>query len=337
VTHSYPDRTQNFRAGTYKTKEDALEAARRLDPLHPKASKAKLGSIDNYANDTWRVRVKYQGELLHVGYFKSKDEAESKLASIITDKAFLQARYESLLQKRRDRKRKWHFVNYPHSSGPVKKPKISAGRKQQTVRRQRSPSPPPLRSSSASPDLPYLTNSGFLKKNCFETLAPLNDSFFAGSENQLPPNTYNPSDMFQFTSYDTPLPELKFPLEDLKQDKNLDDENYPPLEIPTLPFMTLPEKELTNKIVFLNFCEVYYTAIIVPKVCNGVSNDLFIYKDLLNLIQSQDPMFYEEIDNIRKNPLVTLKFSHVGAAKADLDSFMMEYENIPESLDLSVE
>jgi hypothetical protein len=47
--------------------------------------------------------------------------------------------------------------------------------------------------------------------------------------------------------------------------------------------------------------------------------------------------FYEEINNILKNPLLTVKFSHVGAAKADLDSFMMEYKNLPESLDLSVE
>lgn len=101
VTHTYPNNNQHFRAGTYNTKEEALEALKSLNPIYPKKGRSKRGTVDQYANGMWRVRVKHRGEHMHVGYFKDKAEAEKRLKEALSDVNYLDQRYYSLLAKRK--------------------------------------------------------------------------------------------------------------------------------------------------------------------------------------------------------------------------------------------
>jgi len=104
VTHILESGCRNFRAGTYKSKEAALEALKSIDPENPKKAKRKAGSIDLYSNGSWRVRAKFKNEILHIGYFKTKEIAEQKLKEVQEDPAMLHRRYDSLLKKRAERK-----------------------------------------------------------------------------------------------------------------------------------------------------------------------------------------------------------------------------------------
>jgi len=100
VTHTYPQYNQHFRAGTYKSKEDALKALESLDPTNPKKGRQRKGTVDQY-NGQWRVRAKHRGEHMHVGYFKDREKAEQRLKEVIADTAFLEKRYNSLIAKRK--------------------------------------------------------------------------------------------------------------------------------------------------------------------------------------------------------------------------------------------
>lgn len=100
VTHTYPQYNQHFRAGTYKTKEDALKALDNLDPTNPKKGRQRKGTVDQY-NGQWRVRAKHRGEHMHVGYFKDREKAEQRLKEVIADTDFLEKRYNSLIAKRK--------------------------------------------------------------------------------------------------------------------------------------------------------------------------------------------------------------------------------------------
>lgn len=101
VTHNRGTTNQHFRAGTYASKEEAFEALARLDPLNPKKDRSNRGTVDQYANGMWRVRVKHRGEHMHLGYFKTKDEAQKKLTEALADQAYLDERYNSLVVKRK--------------------------------------------------------------------------------------------------------------------------------------------------------------------------------------------------------------------------------------------
>lgn len=101
VTHSFPHTNRHFRAGTYDSKEDALKAAETLDPINPKKGRSKPGTVDRYSNGMWRVRVKYKGEHMHVGYYRDEQLAKSKLQEALADPSYLEERYQSLLAKRR--------------------------------------------------------------------------------------------------------------------------------------------------------------------------------------------------------------------------------------------
>jgi len=107
VTHTYPQYNQHFRAGTYKSKEEAMEALKNLDPVNPKKGRQRKGTVDQY-NGQWRVRAKHRGEHMHVGYFKDRQKAEQRLKEVIADTEFLEKRYNSLLAKR---KRKRESMN----------------------------------------------------------------------------------------------------------------------------------------------------------------------------------------------------------------------------------
>lgn len=100
VTHTYPQYNQHFRAGTYKSKEDALKALESLDPTNPKKGRQRKGTVDQY-NGQWRVRAKHRGEHMHVGYFKDREKAEQRLKEVIADTEFLEKRYNSLIAKRK--------------------------------------------------------------------------------------------------------------------------------------------------------------------------------------------------------------------------------------------
>lgn len=101
VTHNRGTTNQHFRAGTYASKEEAFEALARLDPLNPKKDRSNRGTVDQYANGMWRVRVKHRGEHMHLGYFKTKEEAQTKLTEALADQAYLDERYNSLVVKRK--------------------------------------------------------------------------------------------------------------------------------------------------------------------------------------------------------------------------------------------
>jgi len=107
VTHTYPQYNQHFRAGTYKSKEEAMEALKTLDPVNPKKGRQRKGTVDQY-NGQWRVRAKHRGEHMHVGYFKDRHKAEQRLKEVIADTEFLEKRYNSLIAKR---KRKRESMN----------------------------------------------------------------------------------------------------------------------------------------------------------------------------------------------------------------------------------
>jgi len=101
VTHSFPHTNRHFRAGTYDSKEEALKAAEILDPINPKKGRSKPGTVDRYSNGMWRVRVKYKGEHMHVGYYRDENLAKLKLQEALADPPYLEERYQSLLAKRR--------------------------------------------------------------------------------------------------------------------------------------------------------------------------------------------------------------------------------------------
>jgi len=101
VTHSFPHTNRHFRAGTYDSKEEALKAAETLDPINPKKGRSKPGTVDRYSNGMWRVRVKYKGEHMHVGYYTDENLAKVKLQEALADPPYLEERYQSLLAKRR--------------------------------------------------------------------------------------------------------------------------------------------------------------------------------------------------------------------------------------------
>lgn len=107
VTHTYPQYNQHFRAGTYKSKEEAMDALKTLDPVNPKKGRQRKGTVDQY-NGQWRVRAKHRGEHMHVGYFKDREKAEQRLKEVIADTEFLEKRYNSLIAKR---KRKRESMN----------------------------------------------------------------------------------------------------------------------------------------------------------------------------------------------------------------------------------
>jgi len=119
VTHTYPQYNQHFRAGTYKSKEEAMEALKNLDPVNPKKGRQRKGTVDQY-NGQWRVRAKHRGEHMHVGYFKDRQKAEQRLKEVIADTEFLEKRYNSLLAKR---KRKRESMNQApiHALAKLKK------------------------------------------------------------------------------------------------------------------------------------------------------------------------------------------------------------------------
>lgn len=103
VTHTFADGTRNnkhFRAGTYATQEQALEAVKSLDPICPKKGREKRGTVDHYANGQWRVRIKHRGEHMHVGYFRDKKKAYERLEQVLSNEEYLNERYQSLMQKR---------------------------------------------------------------------------------------------------------------------------------------------------------------------------------------------------------------------------------------------
>jgi len=104
VTHSFPHTNRHFRAGTYDSKEEALKAAETLDPINPKKGRSKPGTVDRYSNGMWRVRVKYKGEHMHVGYYRDEELAKLKLQEALADPPYLEERYQSLLAKRRRKK-----------------------------------------------------------------------------------------------------------------------------------------------------------------------------------------------------------------------------------------
>lgn len=113
VTHTYPSYNQHFRAGTYKSKEDALKALETLDPTNPKKGRQRKGTVDQY-NGQWRVRAKHRGEHMHVGYFKDREKAEQRLKEVIADTEFLEKRYNSLIAKRKRKRESMKSV--PNSS-----------------------------------------------------------------------------------------------------------------------------------------------------------------------------------------------------------------------------
>lgn len=108
VTHTFPQYNQHFRAGTYKSKEQAMEALKSLDPINPKKGRQRKGTVDQY-NGQWRVRAKHRGEHMHVGYFKDREKAEQRLKEVIQNTEFLEKRYNSLMAKR---KRKRESMNH---------------------------------------------------------------------------------------------------------------------------------------------------------------------------------------------------------------------------------
>jgi len=135
VTHTYPQYNQHFRAGTYKSKADAMVALTNLDPVHPKKGRQRKGTVDQY-NGQWRVRAKHRGEHMHVGYFKDREKAEQRLKEVIADKEFLEKRYNSLIAKRK-RKRESMNQTPMHASMAALQAKLKRihGRREGNIRR----------------------------------------------------------------------------------------------------------------------------------------------------------------------------------------------------------
>lgn len=121
VTHTYPHHNQHFRAGTYKSKEQAMDALKLLDPMNPKKGRQRKGTVDEY-NGQWRVRAKHRGEHMHVGYFKDRTKAEQRLKEVIADHDFLEKRYNSLIAKR---KRKRDSMNRKSASLAMLRAKLT--------------------------------------------------------------------------------------------------------------------------------------------------------------------------------------------------------------------
>jgi len=105
VTHTYHKSNQHFRVGTYESKEAAMKVLETFDPTNPKKGRSKPGTVDRYSNGMWRVRVRYRGEGLHVGYFEDEKQAHLQLQKVLNDDVYLEGRYLSLLAKRSKRKK----------------------------------------------------------------------------------------------------------------------------------------------------------------------------------------------------------------------------------------
>jgi len=88
-----------FRVGKYDTEQSAFENAKAVMP--EKLSKTKkVGTIDLYRNRTWRVRIKYVKENLHIGYFIKKKDAHKAMLKLMNDTNYLSSRCEDLNRKR---------------------------------------------------------------------------------------------------------------------------------------------------------------------------------------------------------------------------------------------
>jgi len=88
-----------FRVGRYDSEQIALEKGRSVNP--EKLSKTKkVGTIDLYRNRTWRVRIKFVKENLHIGYFVKKKDAHQAMLRLMNDTNYLSSRCEDLNRKR---------------------------------------------------------------------------------------------------------------------------------------------------------------------------------------------------------------------------------------------
>lgn len=92
-----------FRVGKFDSEQIAFEKAKAVVP--EKLSKAKkVGTIDLYRNRTWRVRIKYVKENLHIGYFIKKKDAHKAILKLMNDTKYLSSRCEDLNRKRQQSK-----------------------------------------------------------------------------------------------------------------------------------------------------------------------------------------------------------------------------------------
>merc|ERR1719195_273559 len=76
-----------------------MEKGRAVNPEKLSKSK-KVGTIDLYRNRTWRVRIKYVKENLHIGYFVKKRDAHAAMLKLMNDTEYLSSRCADLNRKR---------------------------------------------------------------------------------------------------------------------------------------------------------------------------------------------------------------------------------------------
>merc|ERR1719204_1104513 len=88
-----------FRVGCYAAEQIAIMRAREVNPEKLSKSK-KVGTIDLYRNRTWRARIKYVKENLHIGYFVKKKDAHLAMLKLMNDTEYLSSRCADLNRKR---------------------------------------------------------------------------------------------------------------------------------------------------------------------------------------------------------------------------------------------
>lgn len=126
VRYDLSGKKQYFRLGSYCSRDEAAQKAETICPW--KLGKTqKIGTTDLYRNRTWRVRIKYERENLHIGYYPKPEEAHRIIMKVMNDKTYLTQKLTDLLRKRkanlqRCRKRRqpdtWDDADEPERKRP---------------------------------------------------------------------------------------------------------------------------------------------------------------------------------------------------------------------------